>query len=292
LARSKQRRKLHGQRDDGIRQRLLELARERQRFGYRRLTALLRREGQQLNHKRIYRLYRELGLALRRRKRRHSGQRFTAAANPLLQRASQRWAMDFRGRHIGARPQLPGTDDLRRTHAGMPAVETDTSLPGLRVIRVPGRLAQIRGLPEEINFDHGPEFVCRSVRSWCEPHRVLLRYIEPGRPMQNGHIESFNGRLRDECLNANWFLNLTSARLQLESWRSDYNRARPHSALGYRTPDESLRSLRSDNRIQVSWENSLSYRIRCWGQIKSNGQWNTAVRSQHLRASTPRYLTH
>jgi putative transposase len=118
------------------------------------------------------------------------------------------------------------------------AIETDTSLPGLRVIRVLERLAQTRGLPEEISVDHGPEFVCRSVRSWCETHRVLLRYIEPGRPMQNGHIESFNGRLRDECLNANWFTNSANARHQVESWRTDYNQSRPHSGLGYQTPNE------------------------------------------------------
>jgi putative transposase len=118
------------------------------------------------------------------------------------------------------------------------AIEADTSLPGLRVIRVLEQLVHTRGLPDEIHVDHGPEFVCRSVRSWCEKHRVLLRYIEPGRPMQNGHIEAFNGRFRDECLNANWFLNLVTARTQVESWRIDYNQARPHSALGYLTPNE------------------------------------------------------
>jgi putative transposase len=118
------------------------------------------------------------------------------------------------------------------------AVEADTSLPGLRVVRVLQQLADTRGLPEEIHVDHGPEFICRSVRSWCEAHRVLLRYIEPGRPMQNGHIESFNGRLRDECLNANWFSNLPKARTQIQAWRTDYNQARPHSALAYMTPNE------------------------------------------------------
>jgi putative transposase len=238
LARSTQRRKLHGKGEDGIAQRLTELARERQRFGYRRLTALLRREGQQLNHKRIYRLYRDLGLAMRRRKRRHSGQRLAATTKTPLQRANQRWAMDFVADTLAHGRTFRVLTIIDEHTRECLAVETDTSLPGLRVIRVLEHLAQTRGLPEEIHVDHGPEFVCRSVRSWCETHRVLLRYIEPGRPMQNGHIESFNGRLRDECLNANWFLNLASARIQLESWRSDYNRARPHSALAYRTPNE------------------------------------------------------
>jgi putative transposase len=183
-------------------------------------------------------LYRELGLAMRRRKRRHSGQRLAAAAKTLLQRANQRWAMDFVADTLAHGRTFRVLTIIDEHTRECLAVETDTSLPGLRVIRALERLSQTRGLPDEIHVDHGPEFVCRSVRSWCEKHRVLLRYIEPGRPMQNGHIESFNGRLRDECLNANWFLTLASARTQLESWRSDYNRARPHSALAYRTPNE------------------------------------------------------
>jgi putative transposase len=239
LARSTLRRKLQGQADDDDKQRLQELARERQRFGYRRLTALLRREGRSINHKRVYRLYRELGLAMRKRKRRYSGQRLAAAVEmTTIGRANQRWAMDFvsdtlaHGRTFRV---LTIIDEYTRECL---AVEADTSLPGLRVIRVLQQLAETRGLPEEIHVDHGPEFICRSVRSWCEEHRVLLRYIEPGRPMQNGHIESFNGRLRDECLNANWFLNLTKARTQIQAWRTDYNQARPHSALAYKTPHE------------------------------------------------------
>jgi putative transposase len=121
-------------------------------------------------------------------------------------------------------------------------IEADTSLPGIiRVIRVLEQLAGTRGLPDEIHVDHGPEFVCRSVRSWCEKYHVLLRYIDADPPMQNGHIESFNDRLRDECLNANWFPTLANARSQLEAWRTDFNRSRPHSALGYSTPNDSLR---------------------------------------------------
>jgi putative transposase len=238
LARSTQRRKLKAKADHEDQQRLQALARERQRFGYRRLTALLRREGRNINHKRVYRMYRELGLAMRRRKRRHSGQRLAAATTARLERANQRWAMDFvsdtlaHGRTFRV---LTIIDEYTRECL---AVEADTSLPGLRVVRVLQHLADTRGLPEEIHVDHGPEFICRSVRSWCEGHRVLLRYTEPGRPMQNGHIESFNGRFRDECLNANWFLNLGKARTQIQAWRTDYNQARPHSALAYQTPDE------------------------------------------------------
>jgi putative transposase len=238
LARSTQRRRLKEKTDDDDKHRLEELARERQRFGYRRLTALFHREGRKINHKRVYRMYRELGLVMRKRKRRHSGQRLAAATNTSLARANQRWAMDFvsdtlaHGRTFRV---LTIIDEFTRECL---AVEADTSLPGLRVIRVLEQLADTRGLPQEIHVDHGPEFVCRSVRSWCEEHRVLLRYIDAGRPMQNGHIESFNGRFRDECLNANWFRSLANARTQVEAWRTDYNQSRPHSALGYSTPNE------------------------------------------------------
>jgi putative transposase len=119
-----------------------------------------------------------------------------------------------------------------------PAIEVDTSLPSLRVIRVLELLAQERGLPEEMTCDHGPEFVSRRLQAWCAQMGVLLRYITPGQPMQNGHAEGFNGQFRDECLNAHWFLHLADARRTIESWRQDYNQHRPHSALAYRTPHE------------------------------------------------------
>jgi putative transposase len=119
-----------------------------------------------------------------------------------------------------------------------PAIEIDPSLPGRRVIRVLERLAHERGLPEEMTCDHGPEFVSRRLPAWCAQKRVLLRYIDPGKPMQNGHAESFNGRLREECLHTNWFLHLADARRIIESWRQDYNAQRPPSALAYRTPQE------------------------------------------------------
>jgi putative transposase len=119
-----------------------------------------------------------------------------------------------------------------------PAIEVDTSLPSLRVIRVLERLAQERNLPQEITCDNGPEFVSRRRQAWCAQKGVLLRYIAPGKPMQNGHAESFNGRFREECLNTNWFVHLADARRRIESWRQDYNEQRPHSALAYRTPHE------------------------------------------------------
>jgi putative transposase len=117
------------------------------------------------------------------------------------------------------------------------ATTVDTSIPGLRVRRELGLIAMY-GKPEEIRVDNGPEMVGRAVTSWCEEHHVLLRPIEPGKPSQNGHVESFNGRFRDPCLNASWFTSLADARHRIEAWRRDYNEARPHSSLGYLTPAE------------------------------------------------------
>ena len=237
LARSTMRSEPVKRAEDAIPERLRELARERQRFGYRRLTALLRREGKTVNHKRVYRLYREEGLALRRKRRKFTCREVVPGLMPA-QRANERWAMDFvsdtlaDGRRFRV---LTIVDEFTRE---CPAVEVDTSLPGARVIRVLERLAFIRGLPKEVRVDNGPEFVCRAVRAWCEGKRILLRYIDPGKPMQNGHAESFNGRFRDECLNANWFATLADARRVIEGWRLDYNDNRPHSALGYKTPAE------------------------------------------------------
>ena len=117
-------------------------------------------------------------------------------------------------------------------------IEVDLSLPGARVIRVLERLAEERALPEAIRVDNGPEFVSEAVRQWCERRDIRLDYIQPGRPMQNGHVESFNGRFRDECLNTHWFTSLRQARNIIECWRRDYNCAPPHSALRYATPNE------------------------------------------------------
>jgi putative transposase len=221
----------------GLRARLCTLAAERRRFGYRRLWVLLRREGFGVNHKRVYRLYREEGLLVRRRKRkRMTGATRASALAPC--RANERWSMDFvadalaNGRRIRV---LTVVDDFTRECL---ATEVDTSLPGLRVARVLDRLAAERGLPELISVDNGPEFTGSVLDVWAYAHQVRLHFIEPGKPVQNAYIESFNGRLRDECLNEHWFQSLSRARSIVQAWRTDYNAVRPHSALGNRTPEE------------------------------------------------------
>jgi putative transposase len=220
-----------------LRQRLRELAAERPRFGYRRLHVLLRREGTVVNHKRVERLYREEGLAVRKRGRKRVARDGRGRA-VLPTGPNQQCAVDFLSDALawGRRIRLFAVVDVFTREAL--AIEVDTSLPGERVVRVLGRIAAARGAPHEIVLDNGPELAGRAVDRWAYEHGVRLRFIEPGKPVQNAAAESFNGRLRDECLNEHWFLSLADARRIVEAWRQDYNRARPHSALGYRPPEE------------------------------------------------------
>ncbi len=186
--------------------------------------------------KRIYRLYREEHLTVRRLKRK----RLSRVTPPVsaLTAANQEWAIDFvtdalaTGRSFRA---LTIVDSFTRE---CPAIEVDSCLSGHRVTRVLDRVIEQRGTPAAIRCDNGPEFTSRHFLSWCEERKIQLIFIPPGRPMQNGHIESFNGRLRDECLNANWFTTLADAKSKIEAWREDYNTERPHSALGYLSPEE------------------------------------------------------
>lgn len=223
--------------DEPLRLRLAELARERSRFGYRRLWVLLRREGHLVNRKRVLRLYRLAGLSLRKQKRKRMPSLIRGIPD-LPTRENECWAIDFVSDALawGRRFRCLTVVDCFTRES--PAIEVDTSLPGARVVRVLDGLAFLRGLPQTILMDNGPELTSRVLDQWAYEHGVQLRFIDPGKPVQNAFIESFNGRFRDECLNQHWFVNLAQARKIVETWRLDYNRARPHSALGYLTPDE------------------------------------------------------
>lgn len=212
----------------------------RARFGYRRLQILLEREGLCVNHKRVHRLYQAAGLQVRRRRRK----RLTRAERvplPVPARRLARWSMDFTvdtladGRGFRT---LNIVDDFTRECL---AIEVDRSLPGLRVTRVLDRLQAILGLPETIVVDNGPEFAGRTLDAWAYAHGVTLRFIRPGKPIENAYVESFNGKFRDECLNEHWFVSLADAIATIEAWRIDYNTVRPHSALGGRTPHDFAR---------------------------------------------------
>src|SRR5258708_3888607 len=220
-----------------LRQRLRELAEQRRRWGCPMLYLMLRREGWRANHKRVERLYREEGLSLRRRRRRKRLSHLRVARERPVA-ANQTWAVGFihdsltSGRHFRAFAVL---DQWSRESL---AIEVDLSLTGERVTRVLERLRTTRGLPLVIQADNGPELRGRVLDQWAYEHGVRWQIIEPGKPIQNAYIESFNARLREECLNEHVFVTLDDARSKIEAWRIQYNRERPHSSLGNLTPEE------------------------------------------------------
>lgn len=215
--------------------RLRELAAERPRFGYRRLHALLRREGLGANRKLVYRLYKSAGLAVRRRTRRK-----LRASRPLpiivLERPNQRWSMDFVHDYLADGRRLRTLNVVDAFTRECLAIEVDTSLPSARVIRVLDRLVWEYGLPESLRVDNGPEFISSAMDRWAFAHGVEMHFIQPGKPTQNAHVESFNGHFRDECLAQAHWPTLARARVEVELWRQDYNCVRPHSALRYEAP--------------------------------------------------------
>lgn len=228
--------------DAPIKQRLEELAIERRRFGYRRLHVLLRREGLVINIKRTRRIYRAANLqVLRRKKRRIALGR--GNPKPLVSYMNERWSLDFvhdtlqSGRRFRS---LTIVDDFTRESL---AIEVDFSLSGARMARVLDAIGGTRGFPESIVLDNGPEMTSIAMLQWSLKRQVRLHFIDPGKPTQNGFIESFNGKYRDECLNENQFTTLSEARDTIEKWKADYNQNRPHASLGNKTPEEFVREL-------------------------------------------------
>jgi len=237
ISRNTLRYKREPDRDAEARKKLKELAEQRRRFGCRRLHILLKREGLVKNHKRTERLYKEekLALRIRRRKKLASSSRI----EPLQsERPNQLWAMDFmhdalyNGRKIRLLTMIDTytKESLR--------IEVDTSIGGQRVAAVLTQISAFRGLPESIVVDNGPEFISNALDAWAYVRGIKLHFIRPGKPVDNAFMESFNGKLRDECLNENWFMSLEHARTVIEDWRIDYNQERPHSSLGDLTPYE------------------------------------------------------
>lgn len=211
--------------------RIVDIAHVRRRFGYRRIHDLLRPEFPQVNHKRVYRLYRDANLAVRRRKKakRPLNERVPLQ---LAQTVNEVWSMDFvsdslsNGRRIKC---LTVADDFSHECVD---IAVDYGISGQYVTRLLDQAAIFRGYPLAVRTDNGPEFTSRAFMAWATSHGVRHILIQPGRPMQNGYIESFNGKFRDECLNEQWFETLPQARTCIAEWRRDYNEVRPHSSLG------------------------------------------------------------
>jgi len=222
--------------DEAVRERLQELAEKRRRWGSPRLHVLMRREGLIHNHKRTERLYREMGLSLRLRRRRKRRSHLRVVL-PLPERPNARWSMDFMFDQFvdGRRMKLMTmVDDFTREAL---VIEPRRSISGQEVADILDRIAGERGYPEAIVSDNGPEFTSKALDAWAYEHGVNLSFIEPGKPTQNAYIESFNGKLRDECLNEELFFNLEDSARQIELWRQDYNNNRPHSSLSNETPN-------------------------------------------------------
>jgi len=228
--------------DGPIRHRLEELAAERRRFGYRRLHVLLRREGIVINIKRTQRIYQEAHLQVRRRiKRRVALGRGIPA--PSVGRLNQRWSADFVQDTLRMRRRfrtLNVVDDF--SHESL-AIEVDFSISGSRMARVLEAIGEVRGYPETLVLDNGPENTSLAMLRWSLDHGVQLHFIAPGKPTQNAFVESFNGKFRDECLNEHEFSSLDEARKIIEAWRLDYNTTRPHASLQNKTPEEFVRGL-------------------------------------------------
>ena len=222
-----------------LRNRIKEIAAVRVRYGYRHIHVLLRREGWPVNVKRVHRLYRLEGLNLRAKRPRRHVMAARRAERPLPSCPNEVWAMDFvsdtlfNGKRFRA---LTVVDAYTRECL---AIHVDQGIKGEQVVDVMDRLLFDRGCPPaKIRVDNGPEFVSRALDHWAYINRVTLDFSRPGKPKDNAFVESFNGRLRDECLNTHWFLSLDDARAKIEAWRKDFNESRPHTSLGFMTPAE------------------------------------------------------
>lgn len=241
--------------DDAVVERLKVLASENRRYGYLGLHALPRRAGLVVNHKRPYRLYLEQGLQMRTKKRRKLPRR--DRIEPVVpERPMQRWSLDFMGDQPADYRRFRVLNIVDDHSRFCPGQIVDVSITGARLARYLDDLALLHGHLEEIILDNGTEGTGRAMFEWSERTGVLLRFIEPGKPVQNAFVESFNGKLWDECLNLHWVKSLRHAREEIARWRVHDNTRRPHSALGYRTPMEILTETTAPaiDTLTVSWQ--------------------------------------
>jgi len=235
-----------------LRNRIREISTTRVRYGYRRITTLLQREGWRVNHKRVYRLYREEGLQMRHKVPRRRVAAKLRDDRTEATRPNECWSMDFMSDELfdGRRLRiLTIVDNFSRVS---PLIGVGFRYKGYDVVRALQEAARRFGAPERIRVDNGPEFVSKEVDLWAYANNVVLDFSRPGKPTDNAFIESFNSRLRQECLNQHWFLSLEDARSKIEFWRLDYNRERPHSSLSNQTPEAFLQAFSSGQKDPCS----------------------------------------
>lgn len=262
--------------DDEVRDKLVALAREKPRFGYRRLHVLMRRDGWTINHKRVWRVYGAAGLCVKRRKRKRL---VRSGPSPMrVKAANEQWALDFAADAIATGRAIRILSVIDTFTRECLALEVDTSFASRRVTRVLDQIIRWRGLPQSILCDNGPELTSRHFLAWCIERKINMVHIQPGRPMQNGHVESFTGKLRDECLNTSWFRNLFDARGKIAAWRNEYNCERPHSSLGYLTPATYAEKAASPSSSWITAPGALS-------QGNPSGALRAALTQAPLRGS-------
>jgi len=245
-----------------LRMRIREITNTRVHYGYRRVHVMLRREGFQDNVKRVYRLYREAGLSLRLKRPRRNKAARLRQPKQIVTAINEIWSMDFvadalfDGRKLR---MLTVVDNYTRECL---AIDVGQSLKGEDVVRTLNDIVARRGLPVTIKTDNGSEFIGKVMDRWAYERNIEMDFSRPGKPTDNAKVESFNGRLRQECLNANWFLSLDDARRKIEDWRTAYNEVRPHSSLQWSTPAEFARQCRllPATTIPAEPENSISER--------------------------------
>jgi putative transposase len=235
----------------GLRKRIREIAETRVRYGYRRIHVLLEREGWQVNHKRVYRLYVEEGLQIRnkRPKRKVSAKLREDRKAPTA--PNQVWAMDFLSDQLfdGSKIRILAIVDAFSRLS--PAIDVRQRYRGSDVVDTLDRVTAIHGMPKSIRVDNGPEFISKDLDLWAWSNGVTLDFSRPGKPTDNAFVESFNGKLRAECIDQNWFLSLDDARSKCENYRREYNEERPHSAIGNKTPVEFMKSIGQPSRAMV-----------------------------------------
>ena len=223
---------------------MVTLASRWKRFGYRRINIMLmRKSGIYINHKKAYRLYKEANLSIHKRSKKKHYEKRGMPSREHLSLPNDRWSMDFVtdvtrfSRNFRVFTLI---DEVTRESL---TLEVESSMGGAAVAMYLDKVALFRGYPKEILTDNGPEFISNALNQWAYDHDVNHVFTDPGKPTQNGYIESFNGKLRDECLNQHWFRSVAEARNVIKAWRVEYNQERPHSSLGNKTPLEYASSL-------------------------------------------------
>lgn len=235
--------------DTDIQEALTAITQKHPAIGFWQSYYRFRNRGEKWNHKRVRRIYRAMHLNIRRRAKKRLPER---VKQPLTipSAPNQVWSIDFMSDSLVDGRKFRLLNILEDFNRESLAIEADTSLPSLRVIRVMERLITQRGKPSNIRVDNGPEFISHKLEEWCTKHEITLQFIQPGRPMQNGYIERKNGSIRRELLNAYLFDSLNEVRIMCEEWRQDYNQERPHKALGYLSPINYLNQWKNNTNSQ------------------------------------------